>query len=328
MSDEDKTAKIDGADTVKTEGSKGSSKSASPTLVISSSTKGSYAPPQFTADTSAYQMYKRRLERWSRITKVEKKQQAEVVLYHLENHPSGIQEKIDTTIGDEIIDNEEGLDKLINYLDGIYGEDDMTEAFNSYQNFIRLKKTSNQTIAEFIAVFEGAYIKTKQSGCEFSDIVLAFNLLEAANLTANDQKFILTRVDFKEGKQKENLFDQFKSSLKLFQSRSGSTTSGDRIAVVDDLHLKDVLVAEGWTPPPESSRRKSGYKGKKNPLGRDGKPLKCFGCGSEYHMLGECDKKENVEERKPATTMLSTLLRERSKEIRTGREKEEAMITL
>ena len=75
---------------------------------------------------------------------------------YLENHPSGIQEKIDTAIGHEIIDNEEGLEKLINYLDGIYGEDDMTEAFNSYQNFIRLKKTSNQTIAEFIAVFEGA----------------------------------------------------------------------------------------------------------------------------------------------------------------------------
>ena len=105
--------------------------------------------------------------------KVEKKQQAEVVLYHLEKHPSRIQEKIDIAIGDEIIENEVGLDKLIEYLDGIYGEDDMTEALSRYKEFIRLRKTKE--------VFEGTYIKAKQSGCEFSDTVLAFNLLQASN---------------------------------------------------------------------------------------------------------------------------------------------------
>ena len=58
---------------------------------------------------SGYAEYKRKLERWSRITSVEKKKQAEVVLYHLENHPSGIQEKIDTALGDKLIDKDDGL---------------------------------------------------------------------------------------------------------------------------------------------------------------------------------------------------------------------------
>ena len=38
--------------------------------------------------------------------KTEKKKQAEVILYNLEGHLSGIQEKIDIPLGDEIVDKE------------------------------------------------------------------------------------------------------------------------------------------------------------------------------------------------------------------------------
>ena len=88
-----------------------------------------FVPPKFIDDSSQYAEYKRRLERWSRLTKTDPKQQAEVVLYHLEleNHPSGIHEKIDTAIGDEIIEKEDGMKKLIDYLDSIYQEDEMTD---------------------------------------------------------------------------------------------------------------------------------------------------------------------------------------------------------
>ena len=47
-------------------------------------------PPEFFNDQSGYAEYKKKLQRWARITKVDKKQQAEVVVYHLENHPSGM----------------------------------------------------------------------------------------------------------------------------------------------------------------------------------------------------------------------------------------------
>ena len=51
-----------------------------------------YDPPEFFSDPSGYAEYKKRLKRWARITNVAKKKQAEVVVYHLEGHPSGIQE--------------------------------------------------------------------------------------------------------------------------------------------------------------------------------------------------------------------------------------------
>ena len=55
--------------------------------------KQAYNPPEFINDASEYPEYKRRLKRWSRITKVDKSQQAEVVVYLLEKHPSGMQDK-------------------------------------------------------------------------------------------------------------------------------------------------------------------------------------------------------------------------------------------
>ena len=92
-------------------------------------------PPDFIVDAAEYPEYKKKLLRWARITKIEKSNQAEVVLYHLEGHPSGIQEKIDTALGKEVEDKDDGLQKLVTFLDSIYGEDKMTEAWRKYKEF-------------------------------------------------------------------------------------------------------------------------------------------------------------------------------------------------
>ena len=96
------------------------------------------APPEFIDNPSEYAEYKRKLERWSRLTKTDKKLQAETVVYHLEGHPSGIQSKIDTALGNQIVDADDGMTKLIAYLDGIYAEDEMTDALRKYKIFTKL----------------------------------------------------------------------------------------------------------------------------------------------------------------------------------------------
>ena len=59
--------------------------------------------------------------------KVEKKNQAWVVVYHLEGHMSGIQKQINETLGDEINGKETGMEKLIANLDSMYAKDHMTD---------------------------------------------------------------------------------------------------------------------------------------------------------------------------------------------------------
>ena len=77
----------------------------------------------------------------------------------------------------------------------------MAEAWSNYKNFVRLMKKKTQPLMEFVAEFEKAYKKAKTSGCEISDTVLAFSLLEACQMSERGEKFILAAINFPEGKK-------------------------------------------------------------------------------------------------------------------------------
>ena len=253
-------------------------------------------PPRFMEDTSGYPEYKRKLLRWARITKIAPEKQAEYVVYHLEDHPSGIQEKIDTAIGTDIENAADGMVRLVAFLDGIYAEDEMSEAWNKYKDFIRLRRQSDQPVNEFVAEFDKKHKRARESGCQFSDMVLGFNLLESCQLSETDEKFILIDVDFKAGKEQQNLLEQIKKSLKKFQGRDRLSNDKDSVQIKsEDVFVssvqKEALLAGGWTPPGSAFVKKnsSEYRGRKNPLDTSGNPLQCYKCQSEYHLSDRCD---------------------------------------
>ena len=267
-------------------------------------------PPKFITDASQYAEYRKNLLRWSRLTNVEKKDQAETVLYSLLDDPSGIQQKIDTALGDEIVEKDDGLAKLIEYLDTIYKADEMALMRSKYKKFTRLKKVDDQQpITEFIAEFESAYKEAKDNGCEVSDTVLALSLLDSCNLSEIDEKFVLTDVNFKTGKEQQNCLQQVKQSLRKFQSRERLSQQDQFLIKEEDVFLvKGALIADGWRPPANSSGESSSskgrqnspfYQGRKNKLGLDGKPMICFKCNSEYHFSQDCDKDCDTETEPP-----------------------------
>ena len=96
----------------------------------------------------------------------------------------------------------------------------MSDAWTKYKNFQKVSRNPKQDIPNFIAEFDKEYLLAKKSGCVYSDTILAFRLLEVTNLSENDEKFVLTGVDFVEGQSKKNLEEQVKSSLKKFQGRT------------------------------------------------------------------------------------------------------------
>ena len=75
--------------------------------------------------------------------------------------------------------------------------------------------TSNDIIADF----DKEYILAKSAGCEYSDTLLAFRLLEATRLNEKDEQFVRTIIDFPSAKTDKNLYSQMKTSLKQFHGR-------------------------------------------------------------------------------------------------------------
>ena len=139
-------------------------------------------PPTFISEKKSFDVYKKDLKRWSRLTTLDKKTQAEMVVYKLENHSSKIQEKINTQIGDKLEDNEHGIDELLKFLEGIYQKDSMADAWEKYISFEKFRCDEKTAIKQFIADWEDQYYKLKNVGCEYSDMILAFKILDSARL--------------------------------------------------------------------------------------------------------------------------------------------------
>ena len=91
----------------------------------------SIEPPAFISETKTYAEYKEDLERWSRISSLDKKLQAEMVVHRLDGHSSRIKEKIVTKIGTSLVDNADGIAKLIEFLDTVYGLDEMADVWEN-----------------------------------------------------------------------------------------------------------------------------------------------------------------------------------------------------
>ena len=68
-------------------------------------------PPSFISANNLYAQYEKDLKQWSRLTSLDKKLQAELVVYKLENHEFKIKEKIMTQIGDQLERKEDGIER-------------------------------------------------------------------------------------------------------------------------------------------------------------------------------------------------------------------------
>ena len=70
-------------------------------------------PPSFISANKSYAQYEKDLKQWLRLTSLDKKLQAELVVYKLgePNHESKIKEQITTQIGDQLEGKEDGIER-------------------------------------------------------------------------------------------------------------------------------------------------------------------------------------------------------------------------
>ena len=153
-------------------------------------------------------------------------------------------------------------------------------------------------------------------GCEYSDMILAFKLLDSCKLSSVDQKFVLTGVDYKAGLENKTLFEQMKESLKKFKGQSVVQEEDEKPVKVSDTYvakMEEVLLAKGWKPPARKRQNSdradaASYKGKKNKLDENFQPMRCYKCKCEctkncncpcrYHFADKCATKKGDEQYK------------------------------
>ena len=170
-------------------------------------------PPVFSKE-KPYDRYVDEIRAWCIVTELDKKKQGvAIALSFPESDPSGVRDKVFNELKLETINADDGVEKLIEYLDKLFKKDELSEVYERYILFDRYERESEMKIDDFILEFERRYNRIKQKDMNLPAGVLAFKLLDASKLPHDKRQLALTAVDYT---KKNELFDQMKSCYQLF----------------------------------------------------------------------------------------------------------------
>lgn len=200
------------------------------------------SPPVY-SDSKPYDRWVNELKFWRKLTKIDKKQQGIAVALSL---PEGsiIRDKVFGELELHDLDCDDGLDKLITFLDKVYKKDDLTLAFEVWSQFYNLRRGPADTMESYVRRFEQCKVKLRKFDITLPDPVLAFQLLECSNLPHKDRQLILTGVDYA---VKGKVFEQMmKSLLKFFGDQVVNRPSGVGLQTSSTIQVKSepVLMLE------------------------------------------------------------------------------------
>ena len=115
---------------------------------------------------------------WTKFTDLPPEKQAAAIFLSLNG------EILDTALElqEEVISGTDGVKSIMAHRDKLYKEDDTLSNFHALESFEIYKRTSTLSIPEYINEFEKPLHKVKNYGKEMSDDILAYGLLNNANL--------------------------------------------------------------------------------------------------------------------------------------------------
>ena len=268
-------------------------------------------PPAFGGEKS-YERWKTELQAWQLVTGTEKKKRAITVAL---TFPEGseVRDRVFNEIDLEELDADDGVDKLVEYMDKWYKKDKLASAYDSWSDFDNFRKSDDLTMESYITEFEKRQKKLVKHDIAIPNSVLAFKLLDCAGLSHRDKQLALTAVDYK---TPDTMFQQMSVALKKFFGRKAVPSSSDsNVGTSTAISIKSepVCMAEevNFTGQGRSrsdsgivqqrgSRGFASYRGnrisrslqRKNPLDYKGMVTKCHICRSEFHYANKCPQRE------------------------------------
>ena len=248
--------------------------------------------PTLTGSTN-YELWKLQTQAWTVVTELSKEKQAVAVALNLpEDDKRKIKEKVIGELELDVLNSENGMSVLFEFLDRYLLEDELMNSWNKFEDFEKFERKHGQNIREYVADFDLKFRKLEKVHIKLPSEILAFKLLRNANLSKQERMLVLTGVNFAE---KEKMYVQTKNSLIKFMG----DLKEEKARMGPNVRLEP-----GWKKLVSCSYNLKGsvehgsngvMKKKLNPLGLNGQILLCKSCGSYRHFVADCpDSWENM----------------------------------
>ena len=134
-----------------------------------------------------------------------------------------------------------------------FGKTKVDEASDAWRTFKDIKRASGENVDKFLLKYETAESKLINSAVELPKLILAIQLLEAANVDINQRRNILVHVKFE---NQETVYDDMKSSLRLFKGALVERTEEEELPT-EKLNHEDVNFNRNYSMRQSRTRSKS-----------------------------------------------------------------------
>lgn len=240
-------------------------------------------PPKF--DEETYDSWKNELAIWVLVTDLDKKKQALAVTLSL----SGKAREAALAIDASELNKDDGIKTLLAELDKVFQKERVDSAYEAYKTFDAYRKADSTSMSEYIIEFDQRYQKTRKYDMALPDAVLAFKLLDSANLTTQERQLALTACQ-------ELKYDCMKSALKRIfgggPSGSGQSAGSSDIVIKQEAAFLTEQRRFNYKP----GFQRPNFRKKGNPLDRFGRTSRCRICQSTHHWQRDCPHKGEKQE--------------------------------
>ena len=267
-------------------------------------------PIPYLEDCDSYEEYKELIDLWQLCTDIEEKRRAPLLFSTIptdsKKFGGNLRQKLMKFVKPSTLATDpEGIKTIMDWLEDKIGKSEhcrQIEVFTEYYDYV---KTGSMSISDYISGFEEVSQLATANDILFNDNVKAFMLLKKAKLNDLDYRMIMTGVNVKRSYKKGTLYQEIKERMTdVLSNAMGQVTGQSEVFMTGHDH--EVLVANGWRPPrkgnyktyhklPSRDNSRDNRTGKGlNPVGASGKRLLCHSCGSNKHLLKDCqDSYEN-----------------------------------
>ena len=281
-------------------------------------------PPEFNPeDGLAYEEWKNDVNIWRLYTKEEIKKQGPAIYLSLR----GDAREAVRDIPLDDLSGDTGFEKVLEALDKVYLRDENTRAFCAVKSFVEFKRQSGVTFPKFIVDFEGLYREVKKFKLKFDDGILAYFLLSSANLSVDHERLVRTSATLTYDSMRETLqkvFGEVDSKVDSVQSSTLPVKEEVFLTGTDREHTQRYR-GQGSQSNNWSKRSYRDYKGQSkrtdeyvkrntNPVGQDGRILRCHECDSTKHFIDQCPH-VSVEKAKLTTVHLTLVMSSTEEEL-------------
>ena len=245
-------------------------------------------PPKF--DGVNFTQWRREVELWGSITKLDKKQQGIAVALTLKDTARSVA----TALGQAVLNSDDGLKAVLDEMNKLFGKNNIDCQYQALNELEVYARESGVTIMEYIAQFEIKFRLTVDLiGAEpYSDYMKAYKLIQNARLDDNNAKIV--RSSLQEWK-----YDDAVTALKKIFGGECSIAAESKDSSLGSVSIK-TEPAEVFYSSYYSVRR--GHRGRGSRSTRGGRYVDdygessgCWHCGSAEHFRNQCAEYQQLD---------------------------------